>query len=185
MFRATLPRLVALALIPACVLVAVAAADDEPLRYTLGEPGYLVLAGAADSTDVYIWQDGPGEGRRSLVWDEGMLTVPADLVGETYGRHDLGFPCGATLAGNGRGGRLVFEPGTFPIDEPLRLGDGSLDFYAADGELEIRAGRIRYSRAASRQKDPRASFIMLAGMVVLTVVLLRRARRTRESGRGR
>lgn len=151
----------------------------DPDRHTLGEPGFLVLAGAADSTEAYAWQDGPGEGRRSLVWDEGVLSVPADMVFETYGPHDLGAPCGASLAGNGRGGRLVFEPGTFTIDEPIRLTDGVLDFYAAAGELEIREGRVRYVRTTTRQKDPRASFVMLAGMVLLTVVLLRRARRGR------
>jgi hypothetical protein len=161
------------------VAVAAVADDDGAERFTLGEPGFLVLAGAADTTGVYVWQDGPGAGRKSLVWDEGVLTVPAEMAWERYGPRDLGVPCTAALAGNGRGGRLVFAPGTFPIDEPLRLNDGVIDFYAAAGELEIRAGRLRYSRSASRQKDPRASFIMLAGMVVLTVVLLRRARRVR------
>ncbi len=167
------------ALIGALAMCAAAAAAADSSRHVLGEAGFLVIVGAADSSDVYEWQDGPGEDQRSLVWDEGVLTVPVDLVCETNGPGDLSVPCRATLAGNGRGGRLVFAEGTFPVDEPLRLTDGVVDFYAANGELEIRAGRIRYRRAIPRQKDPRASFIMLAGMVLLTVVLLRRARRGR------
>ena len=55
------------------LLAAAALADD---RHVLGEPGYIVLAGAADSTEAYVWQDGPGADRRSLVWDEGMVTMP-------------------------------------------------------------------------------------------------------------
>jgi hypothetical protein len=152
-------------------------AATDAARHELGEPGFLVIVGAADTTDTFVWQDGPGADRRSLVWNEGVLTVPRGMDFETYGPHDLGVPCGAALAGNGRGGRLVFSEGTFPIDEPVRLTDGVLDFYAASGELEIRPGRVRYLRSASRQKDPRASFIMLAGLVLLTVILLRRARR--------
>jgi len=168
------------ALIGALAVCAAAAAAADSSRHVLGEAGFLVIVGAADSSGVYEWQEGPGEDQRSLVWDVGVLTVPADMVHETYGPGDLGVPCRATLAGNGRGGRLVFAEGTFAVDEPLRLTDGVIDFYAADGELEIRAGRINYRRVSPRQKDPRASFIMLAGMVLLTVVLLRRARRRRK-----
>lgn len=153
-------------------------------RHELGTAGFLVIADANDTTDVFVWQDGPGEGRRSLVWDEGVLTVPDDMVFESYGPYDLGVPCGANLTGHGKGGRLVFASGTYPIDEPVRLTDGVVDFYAAAGELEIRNGRVRYSRDEARQKDPRASFIMLAGLVLLTVILLRRARRG-PSGDGR
>ncbi len=65
------------ALVLALVAGGAAATDGRP---TLGHPGYLILAGAADSTAGYHWQAGPGPDQRSLVWPDGVLTVPRPWI---------------------------------------------------------------------------------------------------------
>ena len=105
-----------------------------------------------------------------------MLTVPSDLQPETFGPDDLAVPCGAGLTGTGNAGRLVFQPGRYPVTEPLLLTDGTVTLYVAGGELEIVGERVRYraTETADRErKDPRASFMLLAGLVLLTVVYVR------------
>ena len=171
------------------VLVVAPVAGQEPdeADLTLGHPGYLVITGAAtaDSASGFHWQSGPSLDQRSLVWDEGMLTVPDDLQPESFGPDDLAVPCGAGLTGSGNAGRLVFRPGLYPVTEPLILTDGVVTLYVAGGELEIVGQRVRYRASRVKMKDIRASYILLAGLVLLTVVLLRRARRGLSGRTGR
>ncbi len=152
-----------------------------------GRPGLLVLAGAADSTAAYRWQVGPAAGQRSLVWEQGLLTLPDSLVLDTFGPRDLAVPTGATLTGTSGGGDLLFADGSYALSAPLLLTDGCISFYAAAGELEIVGERLRYLPPQAVVKgdgaDPRAGMIMLAGMVLLVVVLLRLARK--QAGRRR
>lgn len=146
---------------------------------TLGHPGLLVIVGAADSSAGFRWQAGPGPRQRSLVWPEGVLTVPADRAGEPFGADDLAFAVTAALAGVGGGGRLAFASGRFDVSQPLHLTDGGLAMYVAAGELEILSERIRYRRprAGGVTPDPRAGFLLLGGMALLVMVFLRLARR--------
>lgn len=175
------------ALVVACVLLLIAlpglGQDD---RHALGHPGYIVMTGAAhDTTGTFFWQSGPGPDQRSLVWAQGVLTVPVGLVPETFGPADLAVACGADLAGGGHGGRLVFTGGRYRIKEPLLLTDGSVTLYATAGKLEILGERVRYTAPKASLKDSRASFLLLAGLVLLTLVLLRRARLGFRKGGGR
>jgi hypothetical protein len=178
-------RLLLAAVVCCCAWPGVGRAAADP--HHLGHPGYLVLVGAAmaDSTTEFLWQEGPGPDQRSLVWPAGALTVPVDLTAESFGPTDLAVPCGAQLAGASHGGRLVFEPGIYEVVSPLLLTDGTVTLYAAAGELEILGERILYRPPMKQGRDPRASFILLAGLVLLTLVLLRRARRGLGGGRGR
>jgi hypothetical protein len=169
-------RPLSLLLLAAC-LAASAPAGGQEARHALGHPGYIVMAGAVeDTTGTFVWQSGPGATQRSLVWEDGVLTIPADLVPETFGPADLAIPCGPELAGGGHGGKLVFSGGNYRIHEPLLLTDGTVTLYATAGTLEILGERVRYVAPRRSLKDPRASYILLAGLVLLTLVLLRRAR---------
>ncbi|MFO7610511.1 MAG: hypothetical protein R6X35_15195 [Candidatus Krumholzibacteriia bacterium] len=171
-------------LILAVLLAAVPApaADDGAAGTTLGHPGYLVLAGAADTTGVYRWQRGPGPGQRSLVWADGLLTLPAGLALEAFGPRDLAVAAGAGLTGTSDGGDLIFADGSYDVSAPVLLSDGQVSLYAAAGRLEILGERIRYvPPRQSDRADPRAGFAFLAGMVLLVVVLLRLTRRRRRS----
>ena len=165
----------------ALLLLAAGPARAEAPR--LGHPGYLILVGAADSTSGYHWRNGPGPDQRSLVWEHGLLTVPATLALEGFGPRDLAVAVGADLTGTSEGGELVFSDGRYRISAPLLLSDPNVSFYAAAGELELVGERIRYRPPrAGEHADPRAGFIFLAGMVVLVVVLMRLARRRRGEG---
>lgn len=178
-------RPAALVLASALLLVALPGRGQDS-RHALGHPGYIVMTGAAhDTTGTFFWQGGPGPDQRSLVWAQGVLTVPVELVPETFGPADLAVPCGAELAGGGHGGRLVFTGGTYRIDEPLLLTDGSVTLYATAGKLEILGERVRYSAPKVSVKNPLASYVLLAGLLLLTLVLLRRARLGFRKGDGR
>ena len=169
------------ALTAVLLLLAAGAAGAEGV--SLGHPGYLILAGAADSTAGYHWRDGPGPDQRSLVWEHGLLTVPTDLALEGFGPRDLAVAVGAELTGASDGGDLLFQDGRYRISAPLLLSDRNLSFYAAAGELELVGERIRYLPPDMGERpDPRAGFIFLAGMVLLVIVLMRLARRRRGEG---
>jgi hypothetical protein len=149
---------------------------------TLGHPGYVILAGAADTTAGYRWRQGPGPGQRSLVWPHGVLTVPEAFACEPFGTSDLAVAVSAELGGAGAGGGLAFTDGRYTVSEPLHLGDGRVSFYLAAGELEIHGGRIRYAPPPAAARDARAGLLFLGGMVILVAVSLRLARRSRAPG---
>ena len=159
-----------------CIFLAVftAAADEAPR--TLGQPGYLVIEAARDSSAGFRWEAGPGPGYRSLVWDLGRLTLPDTLEAENFGRYDLGVLCTARLEGSGASGQLVFRDGIYPVSEPVVLSDGRLELRVSAGELEFRGARIRYRRPVAEAGPYRSGLILMAGMTLLVVVLLRRAR---------
>ncbi len=169
--------------VAAAALLLLAAGAARAAAPSLGHPGYLILAGAADSTAGYHWRDGPGPDQRSLVWEQGLLTVPATLALEGFGPRDLAVAVGADLTGTSEGGELIFSDGRYRISAPLLLSDPNISFYAAAGELELVGERIRYlPPRVGERADPRAGFVFLAGMVVLVVVLMRLARRRRGEG---
>ncbi len=157
-------------------LVQLAWAQDG--RTTLGQQGYLVIEGVRDSTAVFTWQDGPAPGRHSLVWAEGTLSLPQSVQLDDFGLQDAGVPCLAELSGVGGSGRLVFDDGIYKISEPVLLADGVLELHISAGELEVRGDQIRYRRPggkSNKQDNTQANYIFLAGLVVLVIVLMRRA----------
>ena len=152
-----------------------APAADE--RTVLGEPGYLVIEGVRDSASTFSWQDGPGPDRHSLVWAEGTLSLPDSVELDDYGRQDVGLACGPELSGVGSSGHLVFTDGLYLISEPVVLADGVLELHLAAGELVVRRNQIHYRRPEIVDSRSQANYIFLAGLVVLIVVLMRRARK--------
>ncbi|MCB1183390.1 hypothetical protein KDM41_08145 [bacterium] len=165
------------------VLGAVAGADVRAERTTLGRPGYLVIGGVRDTTETYAFrtEPGPGPGRRSLVWPEGTLTLPDSLVLEPYGESDVGLACRPALAGVGSSGQLVLRDGAFQVSEPLVISDGVFELHVARGTLEIRGDRIRYRRPDAEARRNKAQILFLAGLLLLIVVLMRRARQVARS----
>jgi hypothetical protein len=150
-------------------------ADGEsPPTHTLGRPGYLVIEAARDSAAGFRWETGPGF--RSLVWDQGRLTLPDTIEAEDFGKYDIGVPCTARLAGTGASGQLVLRDGIYPVSEPVVLSDGRLELRISAGELEFRGAGIRYRRVVDETREFRSGLLLLAGMTLMVIVLLRRAR---------
>jgi hypothetical protein len=167
-------------LLTGCLLLGLAVAtpaSGQGGRTVLGRPGYVVISGVRDSTAGFVWQDGPGPGRHSLVWPEGTLSLPLDQGLENFGADDAGIACQPELSGVGDSGRLLFQDGIYQVSEPILLSDGVLELHLAGGKLEVRGDQIRYRRPPPpKETRSRADYIFLAGLVVLIVVLLRRAR---------
>ncbi len=167
-------------------LVAVSAMGQESGAgagsQTMGRPGYLIISSGRDSTAGFRWLAGPGVAQKSLVWESGQLILPDSMSLESFGADDLGISTTEDLQGSSGGGVLSFRDGRFAVDQPLLLTDGVISLYTADGELEIRGAQVRYvppnvdKANDSRLPDPRAGFLFLAGIVLLIVVLMRRAR---------
>ncbi len=82
----------------------------------------------------------------------------------------------AGFSGNLPGGPLVFEDGLYPIKENLVLSDGVVQLVVSAGELEIHGPRFRYTRPGEISDKSKANFALIAGLLVLIGVLLRRAR---------
>ena len=139
-------------------------------------PGLLLIAAAADTSQSFRWLDWPLQKRRLLVWDDGVLSVPDTLADLRIGRDGVAFPYLARLAGVSEGRQLVFDAGSYTIAEPLLLSDGVLQAYLSRGEITIESGRIVYRLAAEEDQDPRANYVFLAAIVLLSVILLARAR---------
>jgi hypothetical protein len=142
---------------------------------TLGQSGYIVIEDGRQKED-FRWQEGPGPGRHSLVWPEGTLSLPDSVTLEEFGPRDAGIVCGAELSGVGGSGQLVFQDGVYQISEPILLADGLLELHVSAGELVVRGSQIRYRRPRIEDRKTQANYIFLAGMMLLVVVLLRRAR---------
>ena len=160
--------------------------NPNPGVTILGHPGYLIISAARDSSAGFNWLDGPGPHQISLTWLDGMLTLPDTMVLEPFGQFDLAVPVTAQLSGAGASGKLDWRDGTFEISEPIMLNDGVVGLLVSEGELEILGTRIRYRapeiKEPKKKSDPRASFFMLAGIMLLIWVLMRRARRTIKKG---
>ena len=139
-------------------------------------PGLLLIAAAADTSQSFRWLDWPLQKRRLLVWDDGVLSVPDTLADLRIGRDGVAFPYLARLAGVSEGRQLVFDAGSYTIAEPLLLSDGVLQAYLSRGEITIESGRIVYRLAAEEDQDPRANYVFLAAIILLSVILLARAR---------
>lgn len=160
-----------------------AAQEAESGRRELGRTGYLIIEAARDTSGAFSWSAGPGPGRHSLVWSQGVLSLPDSVRPEPFAFHDVGVVCGPQLAGVGASGRLMLDDGIYAVSEPILLADGVLELHVSGGELEIRGDQIRYRRDVAPSADrQRANYLMVAGLLLLILVLLRRARR-RTRGR--
>lgn len=161
------------------ILVAGASAGQDAPGLVLGDVGYLVVTAAQDTSSGYHWIDGPGDGRRSLIWPNGVLSVPLDYPIEGFGAFDLAIPCGDDFGGVGDAGRLLMQDGQYRLREPVVLTDGTIYFFADEGLLEIVATRVRYfPPETEKTSDMRSSFFLLAGLMILIYVLIRRSRNT-------
>jgi hypothetical protein len=152
----------------------------------LGHSGYLIIGSARDSLAGYQWQAGPGVGQISLTWREGMLTVPDSMALEPFAESDLAVPVTAHLTGAGATGTLDWREGNYPVSEPVMITDGVVSMLVSGGDLEILGTRIRYRPPVFLEEkdrpDPRASFMMLGGILLLILVLMRRARKRLREG---
>ena len=115
-----------------------------------------------------------------------MLTVPDSMALEPFAESDLAVPVTGHLTGAGASGTLDWREGTYPVSEPVMITDGVVSMLVSGGELEILGTRIRYRPPAFSDEegraDPRASFMMLAGILLLILVLMRRARNRLREG---
>ena len=114
-------------------------------------------------------------GRRYWSWGWGGLVVddPQLEVEEADGA--LHLDCGPSLRGMSDGRRLRIEDGSFGIDSPLLLCDDGFQLFVGSGRLTIDGTSIRVGQEASR--DRRADLLIFLGLLLLTLVLLRNARR--------
>ncbi|MEN8005624.1 MAG: hypothetical protein ABFS42_01365 [Candidatus Krumholzibacteriota bacterium] len=181
MSRAAVRRCVLVFLVVGSPCLSPAQSDQT---HNLGQPGYLVIEAARDSAAGFAWDTGADPGTRSLIWDEGRLTIFDPVIAEDFGRWDLGIPCTEFLAGSGSSGSLVIRDGIFPVSEPVVLTDGLLELQLTGGELEVRGAVIRYRRPASGLPASKSGLLLLAGMTLLIIVLLRRARMKSGERRG-
>ena len=161
------------------LLIASTSAGQDSPELVLGDVGYLVVTAAQDSASGYHWVDGPGKTRRSLIWPSGVLSVPLDYPIDGFGAFDLAIACGDDFGGVGDAGRLLMKDGQYRLTEPVVLTDGTVFFFADEGLLEIVATRVRYFPPEIHETtDMRSSFFLLAGLLVLIYVLIRRSRNT-------
>lgn len=153
--------------------------------FELPADGLLIITAAQDSTLAFRWEEGPGPAQLTLVWPEGRLIIPSDLAMQGDAEGDLGIPLLAGFGGTGPEGAVVLNEGIQPIAGSLAFSDGRLHWVVSGGELEIRGTRLIYRRpwvgedgsAGQSLRDQRANLLMIAGLLLLIAVLLRRARR--------
>ena len=153
--------------------------EAESERFSLEQPGILIITAASDTSAGFHWHAGPGAGRISLRWDGGVLSVPDTLAMDGYPNNNLGIPLQPGFSGNGAEGPLLLADGLYTVKENLMLGDGVIQLMISDGEFEVFGPRFRYSRlsqGAIVDDRTKANFMMIAGLLLLIAVLLRRAR---------
>jgi len=142
-------------------------------------PARLVIVAARDTTAGFVALPLAASGRRALVWPEGVVVVPDSIPWLEAGQQGLAIPLSAPLEGAGAGGSLPLAAGRYDLDTPLYLGSGEVTAYLTGGVLEVAADELRYRRARPA-RDPRADYLLLAGLVLATGVLLHQARRRRS-----
>ncbi len=142
--------------------------------------GLFVFKAAADSVGALRATDLVGSGQRALVWESGVVTMPDSLACEPYGADDLAVATLPGLSGITARGRFDLAPGRYDLDEPLLLTDGRMAAYLTSGTLDVETGLVVYARP-SHPKNTHASYLLLAGIVLGTWVLLLNLRRRTRS----
>jgi hypothetical protein len=110
-----------------------------------------------------------------LIWDGGVLVLPNAVTGDSFGVADFTIPYTQDLLGVSEGRRLLFRDGRYGIRHPVMLTDGTIHLFLSEGDILIESGRIVVRRGGS-QTDPRAQYLLLAGLVLLISILWARAR---------
>jgi len=151
----------------------------EPLQPA--RAGVLLITAGADTAAGFRWLELPAIQQRCLVWANGFLMLPSDVTPERFGQSSLLVPYGSNLAGVSDGRRLRFVLGKYRVERPLLLTDGAVSLFVSYGELDIEDGRIVY-QSVRRISNPKAQYLLLAGIVILITMLLLRVRsRLRKS----
>lgn len=143
-------------------------------------PTQLVIPAARDTTLGFVAVTLPDGGGTVLAWPEGLVVAEKDVPWLADGPRGLAFPLEGPLRGAGAGGVFSIRAGRFSIDTPLYLVAGGVQAYLQAGELTVTAGRVVYRRPAVA-RDPRGDYLLLAGLVVATGILLHLARRRRSA----
>ncbi|MCP4293437.1 MAG: hypothetical protein GY780_16545 [bacterium] len=151
-------------------------------RFRFDGSGVLIISSARDTTGFFNWGPGPGTGRISLHWEGGFLSVPDTLAMEAYPNNNLAVPLKAGFSGTVKNKPMLLEDGIYPITGNVVLGDGTVQLVISTGELEIHGPRVRYRHQESDLNKTRANFLLIAGLLILIVVLLRRSRRILRKG---
>ncbi len=135
----------------------------------------LVLESGADSSS-HRWTGLP-DGARCLGWAGGCLVLEAGVAAQPYGADGLALAAPGLVAVD-RDGRLELPEGTFRIDRPLLVAGPGVRLLLARGLLDRHDRRllVRDLPPVSARRQS-ASYLLLAGLALLTFVLLARVRR--------
>jgi hypothetical protein len=153
------------------VLVVTAAAAEAA-------PRWLVITSARDTTAGFVALTLSGDGRQLLGWPEGLVATDDTVTWHPDDPGALAFALGESPAGGGAAGRFTLADGRYTIDTPLYLEGGGVTAFLGAGSLEVTADRLTYRRPVARE-GPTGDYLLLAGIVVATGVLLHLARRRR------
>jgi hypothetical protein len=145
-------------------------------------PQRLVIPAARDTSVGFVAVPLPDGGGMVLAWPEGVLVTEEGVAWLPDGPQGLAFDLDGDLRGAGAGGLFTARPGRFTIDTPLYLAAGGVRAYLQAGELTVSDARLEYRRPRSAH-DPRGDYLLLAGLVVATGILLHLARRRRRPHR--
>ncbi len=145
-------------------------------------PERLVIPAARDTSVGFVAVPLPADGGTVLAWPEGVVVTEAGVPWLPDGQQGLAFALDGPLRGAGAGGLFTARPGRFTIDTPLYLAAGGVRAYLQSGELIVAADRLEYRRPHAAA-DPRGDYLLLAGLVVATGILLHLARRRRRPHR--
>lgn len=161
-------------LILATLATAARAQDQAGVWPHPDRAGILVIADADADSAGFTWLPWAEQGRRLLVWERGILSIPDSLV-VVSDPEGVAVPFRTDLIGTSGGRGLRFEAGSYDFDAPLLLSDGHLQLLATRGRLTVASGRIVYASAAPTA-DPRASYLFVAALLIISILLLARAR---------
>ncbi len=127
-------------------------------------------------------QDLPG-GRRAWTWPGGGLVVTDTARTVTVAGESLlvvGYDPG--LCGVSRGRRLLFSPGTYPVDGTLVLSDAGFVALVERGRLTIGTDSL-VVEPPDASPPQAAQLLLLAGIALLTFALVLRSRSRLRSSR--
>ncbi|HOX26562.1 MAG TPA: hypothetical protein PLL30_08260 [Candidatus Krumholzibacteria bacterium] len=146
-----------------------------------GGPVLLVIEAARDTTAGFVALPLPELGRRALAWPDGVVTLPDTTEWLEEGPRGLAFRLESpSLVGVAAGGRFACEPGSYRLDAPLVLADGAVVACLSAGSLDVTGERITYRQPPAR-RDQRGNYLILAGLLIATAVMLRGVRRRHKS----
>jgi hypothetical protein len=120
-------------------------------------------------------------GLRYWSWKKGCLIVSDPDLIVAQGEDIISFDYGESLRGISNARRVKLKGGQYDISTPLLLSDIGFQLFINAGTLDLEHGLLRITQEKPRNR--RADYIFLLGVLLLTLVLLRNARR--KSGKRR